>query len=286
MRTTDLAAFDHQDLPFERLVDIVNPVRSTSHHPLFQVTLVLQNNADAVLKLPGLAVSAQSMGSEIAKFDLSFAFSEKRACDGTPVGLDVEIEYACDLFDRRTVESLAKRLVRLFAMAAAHADVPVGSFDLLEAEERQTLIHDWNETAHAVADTPLAEMFEQQVAKTPDRTALVFEDVALTYTQLNARANQLADHLIAQGIGPEHLVAIALPRCVEMIVSMLAVLKAGAGYLPLDPHYPAQRLSLMLEDSPPTVDTHLQACRRTPAEQHRHALSGRPGSHRSVGRAA
>ena len=252
VRAFDLAAYSHQDLPFERLVEILNPVRSTAHHPLFQVMLALQNTADDSLGLHGLTVAPQPFGFKIAKFDLSFGFTEQHTAAGTPGGLTAEIEYACDLFERATVESLAQRMVRLLQALAAQPDLPIGSIDLLSAQERRQILSDLEiDTAHAVADTTLPLLFEQQVQRTPDALALVCQERSLSYRELNARANQLAHYLIAHHIGPEDRVAIALPRSIEMVVSILAVLKAGAAYLPLDPDYPPQRLRFMIEDARP-----------------------------------
>ena len=251
VRAFDLAAYSHQDLPFERLVEILNPVRSTAHHPLFQVMLALQNTADESLGLHGLTVAPQPFGFKIAKFDLSFGFTEQRTAAGTPGGLTAEIEYACDLVARATVDSRAQRMVRRLEAIAAQPDLPIGSIDLLSAQERRQILSDWNDTAHAMADTTLPLLFEQQVQRTPDALALVCQERSLSYRELNARANQLAHYLIAHHIGPEDRVAIALPRSIEMVVSILAVLKAGAAYLPLDPDYPPQRLRFMIEDARP-----------------------------------
>jgi amino acid adenylation domain-containing protein len=251
VRAADLAAYTHQDLPFERLVEIVNPVRSTSHHPLFQVMLVLQNNADAALEMPGLTVAPQALEFAHVKFDLEIDFGEDRAPDGTLLGIGGLIGFATDLFDRSTIESFVQRLLRLLDAVTVNADGPIGTIDLLEAAERQQILVDWNATNYPVVEATLPELFEQQVRKTPDAVALVFEDTTLTYAELNARANRLAHHLIADGIGPEQIVAIALPRSLDMVVALLGVLKSGAAYLPLDPEYPAERLAFMVEDARP-----------------------------------
>ena len=143
------------------------------------------------------------------------------------------------------------RLVRVFEVLARHPDRRIGDIDLLDSEERRRILTGWNATAHPLPETTLPLLFERQVERTPDAVALVFEDAALSYAQLNARANRLAHHLIAQGIGPEDIVGIALPRSADMVVGLLAVLKSGAAYLPLDPDYPADRLALMIEDAGP-----------------------------------
>ena len=248
VRATDLAAYNHQDLPFERLVEILNPVRSTAHHPLFQVWLVLQNNVDPTLELPGLIVTPQSPESDVARFDLAFMFEEKFA-NGKPAGLMGNVRLACDLFDRATVQAIAARLVRLLEAIARNPEQRIGQIDLLTEPERRRILAEWNATAHEVAVHTLPQLFEQQAARTPQAIAVVHENERLCYAELNAHANQLARLLLSHGIGPEQIVAFALPRSFEMIVSLLAVLKCGAAYLPLDLDYPPERLRLMLEDS-------------------------------------
>ena len=251
VRETDLAAYAHQDLPFERLVERLNPSRSLGRHPLFQVMLVLQYNAVPHLDLPGLCVTAESVNTGTTKFDLTFSFAELHSTEGSPPGLEAQIEYACDLFDRATIETLAQRLLRLLTAVAQDLDRPIGTIDLLTPQERHQILVRWNDTVQLFPEATLPELFEAQVAKSPNATAVVFENTSLTYGQLNARANQLAHHLIKLGVGPEDIVALALPRSLEMVVTLLGILKAGAAYLPLDPDYPAERLAFMLYDARP-----------------------------------
>ena len=251
VRESDLGAYAHQDLPFERLVELLNPDRSLGRHPLFQVMLVLQNNTRAQFDMPGLAVTTEPVGVRTIKFDLTVSLAEQRGADGTPQGINGALHYASDLFDRAGVEAIAARLVRLLEAVAADPAQRVGQVELLEPAERRLILETWNNTAHPVPDATLPDLFEQQVARDPEATALVCQDESLTYGDLNARANQLAHLLIARGVGPESLVAIALPRSLEMVAALLAILKAGAAYLPLDPEYPAERLAAMLEDAQP-----------------------------------
>ncbi|HEY9345887.1 MAG TPA: amino acid adenylation domain-containing protein, partial [Inquilinus sp.] len=253
VRETDLAAYQHQDVPFERLVEIVNPARSLARHPMFQVMLVLQNNAAPVIDLPGLAVAPQPVETTTTKFDLSFSLAEVRGPGGSLQGLQGTIEYATDLFDLATVEQMAGRLVRLFEAVAADPARRIGSVELLEPEERRRLLVEWNDTAQPVPAATLPGLFEAQCARTPDAVALVFEDERLSYRELNARANRLAHRLIARGAGPETVVALGLPRSLDMVVGLLAILKTGAAYLPLDPDYPAERLAFMLGDAKPAA---------------------------------
>ncbi|MGJ7537622.1 MULTISPECIES: MupA/Atu3671 family FMN-dependent luciferase-like monooxygenase, partial [unclassified Variovorax] len=252
VRAANLAAYAHQDLPFERLVEVLNPARSMARHPLFQVMLVLQNNTRAKFELQGLTVlSAESIETDAAIFDLSFDLREQRSQDGRPQGITGRIEFATDLFERATVQRLATRLQRVLAAIVADPAQPIGAIEILQPAERQQILLDWNDTAHPVPPATLPELFEQQVARTPHATALVFEDQTLTYGELNQRANQLAHRLIARGVGPESIVALALPRSLEMVTSLLAILKAGAAYLPLDVDYPKERLAFMLQDAAP-----------------------------------
>ncbi|WP_198535037.1 non-ribosomal peptide synthetase, partial [Streptomyces natalensis] len=253
VRETDLAAYAHQDVPFERLVEIVNPTRSLAHHPLFQVILTFQNSSDLELDLAGLSVRDHALDAAAAKFDLSFALEEQHDGAGAPAGMRGFVEFATDLFDRGSAQAIAARLERLLRAAVADASRPLAEIDILAAEEREQLVNGWNATGRDVPDATLAELFEAQVARTPDALALEHEGARLTYAELNTRANQLAHHLIAQGVGPERFVAIALPRCVEAAVAILAVTKAGAAYLPIDPDYPVDRIAYVLGDARPAL---------------------------------
>ena len=211
--------------------------------------LAFQNAAEARLELPGIVATLEPVATNAAKFDLCFSLGERRAPDGTPEGIQGAIEYRTDLFERRSVEAIATRLLRLLEAACADPQQPIGRLELLAFEERRQILVDWNDTACEVPHTTLPALFEAQVKRSPDTIALVFEESTLTYAQLNARANRLAHCLIDQGIGPESLVALALPRSIEMVVGLLAILKAGGAYLPLDPAFPAERLRYMVEDS-------------------------------------
>ncbi|WP_244433541.1 condensation domain-containing protein, partial [Azospirillum sp. B506] len=267
VRDADLAAFAHQDLPFERLVEALNPARSLARHPLFQVMLAFQNTPEVRLDLEGMAVALEPVGLTTAKFDLQFSLSEVRAADGTPDGIAGTAEYALDLFDRGTVDRMMARFAGFLATAAADPDQPIGRIDLLSAAERQQILVGWNATGQPWPAATLPALFEAQVRRAPDATALIFEDTTLSYAALNAAANRLAHVLIARGIGPETLVGIALHRSVAMPVAVLGVLKAGAAYLPLDPDYPADRLALMVEDAAPAlVLTAAEAAQRLPAD--------------------
>jgi len=249
VRAGNLAAYGHQDVPFERLVEVLNPARSLARHPLFQVMLVLQNNAPVRLELPGLSARFEPVATASAKFDLSVSVSEQRGADGSPAGIEGVVEYATDLFDRATIEALADRLVRLLEQAVAAPDGAIGRLDLLAADERRTILRRWNDTAHAVPSATVPELFAAQAARTPDATAVVFADERLSYAELDLRANRLAHHLRGLGVGPEVVVGLCVERSPAMVVGLLGILKAGGAYLPLDPDYPPARLAFMLEDA-------------------------------------
>ncbi|MFD3471225.1 amino acid adenylation domain-containing protein [Streptomyces sp. NPDC058682] len=253
VRDADLAAYAHQELPFERLVEVLNPERSLSMHPLFQVMLTLQNNPDASLVMPGLRTEGLELDNTVAKFDLFFAMGELRGSDGSPDGIEGQIEYSSDRFDRRTVELLAERLVRLLTAAAADPRLPVTGLDILHPVERHQLLVRNNDTDHAIEATGLPAMFAAQVALAPGAAAVVTDESVLSYAELDARSNRLARLLIGRGIGPESVVGLLLPRSAELIVAITAVLKAGAAYLPIDPDYPADRIAFMLGDTAPAV---------------------------------
>ncbi|MDX2705104.1 non-ribosomal peptide synthase/polyketide synthase [Streptomyces sp. PA03-6a] len=253
VRERNLDALARQDVPFERLVEDLAPARSMARHPLFQVMLGLQNTTSPVLDLPGLATALLPTGEQPAKFDLDIQLQETFAAHGRPSGLTGVITYASDLFEHTTVVTLAERLVRLLDAVAADAARPVTGIDLLSPAERHQVLVEWNDTAHEVPASTLPELFQAQVARTPDATAIVFEDRQVSYADLNARANQLARLLVTHGAGPEHLIALALPRSTDLIVALLAVLKTGAAYLPIDPDHPADRIAHLLTDARPAL---------------------------------
>ncbi|HXL18912.1 MAG TPA: condensation domain-containing protein, partial [Streptosporangiaceae bacterium] len=265
VRAANLAAYTHQELPFERLVEILNPVRSLSRHPLFQVMLAFQNDPDVSPELPGLSTRFEAVDTATAKFDLSLGLNEQRAPDGTPQGIEGVFEYSTELFDRGSVEAMAGRLVRLLEAAVADPDQPIGRLDILTPEERRTILEEWNDTARSIPASTLPELFEAQAARTPQAVAVVFEERRLTYAELNARANQLAHHLQGLGVGPETVVGLCVERSLEMVVGLMGILKAGAAYLPLDPGYPPERLAYMLGDArAPVLLTHAALLDRLP----------------------
>ncbi|PJH91739.1 non-ribosomal peptide synthetase DhbF [Bacillus sp. SN1] len=265
VREVNLAAYENQDLPFERLVEVLNPARSRATHPLFQIMLAFQNTPDAELPLPDMESSLRIHSVGSAKFDLTLEISENRLADGTPNGLDGLLEYSTDLFKRETAQALADRLMRLLEAAESDPDQQIGNLDILAPEERSNMATEWQNVSEKIPHASLPEQFEKQAALSPDAIAVVYEDQSLSYAELNERANRLARMLISEGVGPEQFVALALPRSLEMAVGLLAVLKAGAAYLPLDPDYPADRIAFMLEDAQPAfIMTNTKAAEHIP----------------------
>src|ERR1051325_1237905 len=249
VREGALGAYAHQDLPFEKLVDELQPERDMSRTPLFQAMFVLQTASREQIDLPGLQLSA-AKGSEntTAKFDLTLAMAEARD------ELGGALEYNTDLFDASTIERMLAHFRMLLEAVAQSPQQSISSLPLLSADERTQLLRQSNQAGGDYRTSQcLHELFEARAQQTPSAVALNFEEQQLTYAQLNERANQLAHHLLSLSLPPEALVAICLQRGIEMVVCMLAALKAGAAYLPLDPAYPQERLSFMLEDSRASV---------------------------------
>jgi amino acid adenylation domain-containing protein len=244
VRTVALGAYAHQEVPFERLVAELRPERSMGRTPLVPVTFVLQNAPPAFLQLPDLKVSQFLVGIETAKFDLSLEMWE---IQGELQGV---LSYSTDLFDQSTIERLAGHYRTLLAGAVAAPDTPLSKLPLLTPAERHQLLVEWNATeADFPSDATVHELFETQVAASPEAVAVVDAGASLTYRELNRRANRLAHHLRGLGVGPEVVVGLCLERSAAMVVGMLGILKAGGAYLPLDPSYPSARLAFMLDDA-------------------------------------
>ncbi|WP_367042213.1 amino acid adenylation domain-containing protein [Streptomyces sp. Je 1-332] len=271
VRESDLAAYAHQDLPFERLVEELNPARSLVRHPLFQTMLTFNNtdrSAQSGPELPGLTVAPVESDTASAKFDLLFSFAERRADDGAPAGLGAGLEFSTDLFDRSTAEALVARLLRFLDEATGDPKRRIGEMSVLTDTERRLVLHEWNTTERAFPRRSLAGRFEEAAANTPDAVAVEAPDGSLTYAELDARADRLARLLADRGAGPESLVAVAMPRSADLVTALIAIGKAGAGYLPLDPEYPADRIAYMLEDACPSVVLTTRAVREVlPAGQ-------------------
>ncbi|WP_084534964.1 non-ribosomal peptide synthetase [Nocardia yamanashiensis] len=241
VRDIDLAAFAHDEAPFDRVVEHLDPPRSPARHPLFQVMLSLRNLARAEFELPGLRVEPVELPLPVAKFDLEFTFAE------TEPGLTATLDYATDLFDRPQIEALTERILLVLDRVARQPETPVGEVDVLTLDEHR-LLRQWNETSQAVPVT-LPQLLTRAAAYDPDLAAVVGEHTTLTYRDLAAQANSLARNLIRAGVGPEDVVVVGLPRSVEWVIAVCAVAHAGAAFLPVDPNTPADRITDMLADS-------------------------------------
>ncbi|WP_084495105.1 amino acid adenylation domain-containing protein [Nocardia shimofusensis] len=254
VRGADLAAFGHADVPFERLVQELNPVRSHAHHPLFQVMLAFQNLASADFELPELSVSAVEADTGTSLFDLQVTVSDTYDDTGAPAGLDGGISYATDLFDPGTVTAIVARLQRLLRALTADPGRPLHDIDLLDTDEREAVLTRWNSTGHPLdPDATLVSVFAAAARSHAGRTAVLFDERSVTYAELASRVNRLARWLIARGVGPESLVALQMRRSLDQVVAMYAVLTAGGGYVPVDPDYPADRIDYILATAEPVV---------------------------------
>nr|VFJ73104.1 MAG: HAD-superfamily phosphatase, subfamily IIIC/FkbH-like domain-containing protein/non-ribosomal peptide synthase domain TIGR01720/amino acid adenylation domain-containing protein [Candidatus Kentron sp. FW] len=248
-KDASLQAHAHQDIPFEHLMDVLQPARNLAHAPIFQVMFVLQNAPLPDLELPGLSLSLLDTESVTAKFDLTLEFREM---DGELTG---RLEYATDLFERPTMARLVGHLQTLLAGIVEDPRMPIHELPFLTEAEQQQFIA-WNGTAvDYPADKTIVDLFEEQVEKSPDAVAVVFPSTGsgrgekLTYRELNQQANRLGHYLQRIGVGPEVLVGICLERSPEMVIGLLGILKAGGAYVPLDPAYPMERLAFMMEDA-------------------------------------
>ncbi|MEW2194237.1 amino acid adenylation domain-containing protein [Streptomyces microflavus] len=265
VRTTTLAAYEHDALPFDHLVEALNPPRSLARHPLFQTMLAWQSIADGPAAFgPDATARLAAVPSGTAKFDLTLNAGE--LADGGIAGF---LEFRTDLFDRTTAQALADRLARLLTAAAAEPETPVGLLPVLDEDEVHRALVEAN---GASADRPvpltLAEVYEVAARRHPDRVAVSCAGDSLTYAELSSRAQSLARLLAARNIGPGSIVALALPRSLDLVAGLLAVSLSGAAYLPMDPDYPADRLAYMLEDArPAALITDAATADRLPAHE-------------------
>jgi amino acid adenylation domain-containing protein/non-ribosomal peptide synthase protein (TIGR01720 family) len=243
VRQVALDAYQHQDVPFERLVDELQPERDLSRSALFQVMLVLQNIPQEQLQLPRLRLSGFAPAVEAPKFDLMLTLGEGAT------GISGSLSYSSDLFERATVESLLEHLKLVLQAMVEKPDQRIAELSLLTPVERQTVLVDWNETTVEYPSKYIPELFAKQVVRNPGATAVRYEGKELTYKELNVAANRIAYALSKRGVGPESLVGVCLDRSLELVAALLGVLKAGAGYVPLDPNYPVERLRYMINDS-------------------------------------
>jgi nonribosomal peptide synthetase DhbF len=249
----DLEAYDNQDLPFDRLVEALNPSRSLTRHPLFQVMFALQNNASPRLELLGLADIPVEIDVGSSRFDLFLSLTESFGSEKEPTGIEAFLEYQLDMFDRETAESIAEGFKRVLTNMVANPDAPISSVDVLSDEDRIQLLETYNHTEAAVPDSNLPQLFEARVATDPEAIAVSHGERSLTYAELNADANKLARYLLEYRARRENLVAVALGNSEHLVIALLAVLKSGAAYLPIDPAYPAERIDFMLSRARPVA---------------------------------
>ncbi|MGW2421033.1 non-ribosomal peptide synthetase [Streptomyces sp. NPDC001709] len=248
VRDKALTAYEYQDVPFDLLVEAINPERSASYQPLFQVMFAWQSYQKPDLDVPGLKVTFEQAIPSTAMVDLFFSLTvdETGALRG-------DLQYATQLFDRDSAEVIAARLVRVLEQLAADPSLRVADVDVLGDQERQRLLTEVNAAGNDIPEVTLVELFERQAARRTDAAAVTCDGASLTYGELNARANRLARHLVAQGVGPESLVGICLERSADLVVALLAVLKAGGAYLPIDPDSPADRIAYIVQDAQPVL---------------------------------
>ena len=245
VRDVCLGAYAHQDVPFEKLVEELQPERDLSRSPLFQAKLNLQNTQRAELELEGLRLLSLGEGEiETAKIDLTMTLREEgRELIGVA-------EYSRDLFEAATIERLVSHYANVLKGILGGSERPVSEFDLLSDQEREQILMEWNQTVRSYPrERCIHELFAEQAERTPERIALIDEREVVSYGDLNRRANRLGHYLQRLGVGPEVVVGLCLERSVEMVVGVLGVLKAGGAYLPLDAEYPLERLGYMLENA-------------------------------------
>src|SRR5262249_51657555 len=249
-REVALGAYTHQELPFEKLVEELNPERDLSRSPLFQVMMVLEHARREALELPGVKLDGLGEGGEAgsegqgAKFDLTLSIADFGQ------ELTAVAEYSRDLFDAGTIEWLMKHYGNALKGIAENGARPICDLSLLSETEREQIVVEWNQTGTSYSrDRRIHELFEEQAERSPERIALISEEQALSYGELNRRTNQLGNYLRKLRVGPEVVVGLCLRRSMEMVVGLLGALKAGGAYLPLDPELPLERTGHMLEDA-------------------------------------
>jgi amino acid adenylation domain-containing protein len=243
IREVALQAYVHQDLPFEKLVEELKPERTLSHMPLFQVLIAFQNAPEPKLTLPALELQDFSLAGQTAKFDLSLYIGESNE------GLRLTFEYNTDLFNPSTIEQLARHFETLLAGIVANPDQRINDLPLLDETERHRLLVEWTDTTCDYPFRCIHEVFAEQAAATPEAVALISGDQQLTFAELDQRANQLAHYLQKRGVGPEVIVAVCMPRSIEMVIALLGILKAGGAFVPVDSTYAAERVTFLLKDS-------------------------------------
>ena len=256
-RRVTLEAYQHQDVPFDQVVEALQPERNLSHNPLFQVMFGFHDSPLPSLELPNLRIDLlEGLSNNSAKFDMTIIViprSEQRVTlehGQGKQGITVLWEYSTDLFDETTITRLVNHYLRVLEGIVANPEQPIETLLQMSEAERHQLLVEWNETTRSYPrDSCVHQLFETQVERSPEAVAVIFGEEELSYRELNTKANQLAHYLRKQGVGPETLVGIVLERSVELVVGLLAILKAGAAYVPFDPEYPSERLAFMIKDA-------------------------------------
>ncbi len=245
VRAICLDAYDHADLSFDKLVEELHPLRDLSHNPLFQVTFALRNTPPLLLELPGLTAQDFEIGSGVARCDLHLFLAVE-----SETTLKGWLSYNTDLFNASTIKRMAGHFQKIVEAMVANPNQQIATLPILTGAERNQLLVEWNSTKKDYPHNKcIHQLFEEQVQRTPDAVAVVFDEHELTYGELNARANQLSRYLRKHGVAPDVLVGILMERSLDMVVALMGILKAGGAYVPLDPGYPKDRLAFMLEDS-------------------------------------
>ncbi len=252
VKTADLAAYGNADVPFEWLVEALEPTRSPARHPLFQAMLSAEVAGVRDLSFAGVRAAAAELDVPVSKFDLQLQISEGFDESGAPASIGAVFEYATDLFDESTVATFAERFVRILDAIVSDTTVPVGDVCLLDETEQRRVVHEWNRTGHDLPAVTLPELFDRQAAATPSAPAVVFATGSWTYEEFASRVNRLARHLVGLGVGPESVVAVAMERSPELLTAVYAVLAAGGAYVPIDPQQPAERNTHILGTAGPS----------------------------------
>jgi amino acid adenylation domain-containing protein len=243
IRETTQEAYDHQELPFENIVEALQPERDLSRNPMYQVCFSYQNDAIPVIHMPGLELESLEVESGTSRFDIELQMWK------LDDGIRGFFEYSADLFESSTIERLSEHFKCLLENIPQYHEKPINDIPYMTQQEKKKILYDWNNTFAEYSKECVHQLFEQQAEKNPDKVAVVFEDSKLTYRELNSKANQLSHYLIKMGAGPETLIGICVERSFDMLISQLAILKAGSTYIPIDPAYPSERITFMIEDA-------------------------------------
>ncbi len=243
VKNTTLQAYENQEIPFEKIVELINPERNLAYSPLFQVMLVLQNKLEDELSFSGITLEPIEYKSTVSQFDLTLDISETKA------GLLIRFEYNTDLFKQSTIERMIGHFTHLINQIISNPHTPIKNLEIIPPEEKQLLIHNWNANKLAFEnEKTIHKLFEEQVEKNPENIAITFNNKSITYKELDEKANQIGNHLQSLGVQPDDIIGLCLDRSIDMITCLLGIIKSGGAYLPIDPTYPAERIAFMIND--------------------------------------